>query len=287
MKKYILIAFILGLLIFSTVNAQTNIDSNKSHEKRNLEQNPANFTHTILAEECTATWCPNCPIAAEALYNVYSSGDYPFYYVSLVNDMNPIAKKRNRDYSFGLFKIYGFPTIYFDGGDTNVVGHGGTVEATENEYRFQIEQEGQRAPKQPITMESTVEWEGNAKLTVTITIENEGNLPYFGKLRSYVTEIVSRWRDYEGNPYHFALLDFAINKVVLLKPGETKELMGTFDGTEIHGNQTYEDITSDNIMVISAIFHWIPHFRRGYQGERFRQRYFAFIADQATAATPT
>ena len=38
--------------------------------------------------------------------------------------MNPIAKKRNQDYSFGIFKIYGFSTVYFDGGDLNIIGRG-------------------------------------------------------------------------------------------------------------------------------------------------------------------
>jgi len=286
MKKYILIGFVLTLLIASTINAQPNTDYKTSFEINNSEQKTLDFTHTIFAEESTANWCPNCPMAADALYNIYDSGDYPFYYVSLVNDMNPIAKNRNQDYSLGIFKIFAFPTVYFDGGNSNFIGHESTVEETEAEYRALIEQEGQRVPKQPITIESNVNWEGNATITVEVSITNDGNFLYFGKLRSYVTEIVSRWSDYEGNPYHFALLDFAINKVVLLKPGETKELMGTFDGTEIHGNQTYENITSDNIMVISTIFHWRPHFRRGFQGQGYRQKYFAFLADQTTAAIP-
>lgn len=279
MKKNILIGFIIMLLVSSTVNAISY------NEIPKISSN--DFTHTVFAEECTATWCPSCPTSTEALDNVYQSGDYPFYYVSLVGDMNPIARNRNRDFSFGIFKVYGFPTVYFDGGNTNFVGHASTVEETETEYRALIEEEGQRSPKQPITIESNVTWEGNATVNVKITITNEGNFLYFGKLRSYITEIVSRWIDYSGNPYHFALLDYAINKIVLLKPGETKEMMETFDGTMIHGNQTFEDITSDNIMVITAIFHWIPHFRKGYQGQGYRQRYFAFFADQATAAIPT
>lgn len=286
MKKQILIGLILTLLIFSTVSAQQIIEPSKSHDKEILSLNPANYTHTVLAEECTATWCPNCPTAAEALYNVYNSGEYDFYFVSLVNDMNTIAKKRNQDYSFGIFKIFGFPTVYFDGGNTNMVGHGGTVEATESEYQLLIEQEGQRIPKQPITMDSSVTWEGNAKLTVTIRITNDGNLPYFGRIRSYVTEIESRWLDYAGNPYHYAFLDYAVNKFILLMPGKEKTITGSFDGNKQHGNHTYEDITSDNIMVISSVFHWVPQYRIGYQSDEFTQRYFARVADQTTAATP-
>jgi thiol-disulfide isomerase/thioredoxin len=279
MKRHILIGFVMMLLIVSTVNAMAY--SGKT------QTTPKDFTHTVFAEESTATWCPNCPYAAEALHNIYQSGDYPFYYVALVDDMNSIAKNRNREYTFGIVKVLAFPTVYFDGGDTNFVGRKSTVELTEAQYRTLIEQEGARTPKQPITMDSSVTWDGTAKLTVTITIKNEGNLPYFGKLRSYVTEIVSRWNDNFGDPYHFGFLDYAVNKMVVLMPKKTKTITGTFDGTANHGNQTFGDITQDNIMVISAISNWIPHYRLGYQSGQYTQKYFAFFADQATAATPT
>lgn len=286
MKKYIILGLILMLTIVSTVNALPNSSSKQLLEINNYGQKSSSFTHSVFAEECTATWCPNCPIAAEALYNIYESGDYPFYYVSLVNDMNTLAKNRNREYSFGLYKVYAFPTVYFDGGDNNMVGRGNNVGETEAEYRTLIEKEGQRTPKQPITIESSVEWNNNAKLTVTVTITNNGNSPYLGKLRSYVTEIESRWIDQSGNPYHFAFLDYALNEIIILMPGKTKTITGIFDGTLDHGGQTFSDITLDNIMVISTISHWIPHYRLGYESSQYTQRYFAFYVDQTTAATP-
>ena len=286
MKKHIILGIILTLMVIPTVAAIPNSNYEKIIKTKDFEPQSANFTHTVFAEECTATWCPNCPTGAEAIHNIYNSGDYPFYFVSLIDDMNTVAKKRNREYSFGLYKGYAFPTIYFDGGNTNKVGRENTVQETENAYRTLIEEEGQRTPKQQITMDSSVSWEGNAKLTVTVTISNEGKSFYFGKLRSYVTEIESRWLDDLGNPYHFSLIDYAINKYVLLIPGKTKTVTGSFDGTDDHGGYTYEDITSDNIMVISTISNWTPHYRIGYQSEEFTQRYFARIVDQTTAATP-
>lgn len=279
MNKYFIIGFIAALMIVPAVNV---VAYNEEPAAKT-----ADFTHTVFAEETTATWCPNCPFAAKALKNIYDSSDYQFYYVALVDDMNSIAKNRDRDYSFGIVKVYAFPTVYFDGGDTNVVGRGSTVQQTESMYRPLIEQEGARAPKAPLTMTSSVTWNGNAKLTVTVDVTNGGSLPYFGRLRSYVTEIVSRWKDNSGDPYHFALLDYAINKVVLLMPGKTKTLTGTFDGTANHGNLTFADITQDNIMVISAVTNWIPHYRLGYQDSTYTQRYFALFADQATAAVPS
>ncbi|OGS39907.1 MAG: hypothetical protein A3K77_04840 [Euryarchaeota archaeon RBG_13_31_8] len=278
MKKYVITGLIITLLIASTVQA---ISFSINYDPVKVE-----FTHTVFAEESTATWCPNCPMAADALYNIYQSGDYPFYYVALVDDMSLIAKDRDRDFSFGIFKIYAFPTVYFDGGDTAFIGRESTVALTEAAYRELIEQEGIRTPKQPLTMESFVIWNGDAKITVTVNVTNDGNLPYFGKIRSYVTEIVSRWDDDTGSPYHFALIDYAINNMVLLMPKKTKTITGNFDGYADHGNQTYPDITQDNIMVISSISHWIPHYRVGYQSQNYTQKYFARYVDQATAAIP-
>ena len=91
---------------------------------------------------------------------------------------------------------------------------------------------------------------------------------------------------YEGDPYHFGFLDYALNKVIFLMPGESKTLTGIFDGTSDHGGQTYSDITSDNIMVISTTSNFKPHYSIGYQSDEYTQRYFAFYVDQTTAATP-
>jgi thiol-disulfide isomerase/thioredoxin len=286
MKKYITIGLIITLAIVSSVNALSSFNNKELLEINNYEQKGSSFTNTVFAEECTATWCPNCPIAAEALHNIYESGDYSFYYVSLVDDMNTLAKNRNQEYSFGIVNVYAFPTVYFDGGYTHMIGRGSNVVETESEYRALIEQAEQRTPRKPITMESSVIWNGNAKLTVTITITNQGNSLYLGKIRSHVTEIESRWVDDSGDPYHFGFLDYALNKLIFLMPGESKTLTGTFDGTSDHGGQTYSDITSDNIMVISTISNFVPHYRLGYQGDKYTQRYFAFYVDQTTAATP-
>ena len=206
MKKLFLSIFVFMLLIGTATQALSINSDTKIRVQPSGEPIIANFTHTVFVEETTATWCDNCPVGAEAIYNIYQSDEYDFYYVALVDDMNPIAKARNIDYTF-ISKIYAFPTLYFDGGDTNFVGRGSTVIATESEYRPLIEQEGQRTPRQPLTLETSATWDGNAKITVTITATNEGSLPYFGKIRSYVTEIESRWIDDSGDPYHFALLE--------------------------------------------------------------------------------
>ena len=142
MKK-ILIILTLMILISSYFGTAGAIISDIEDNHIDFEVENLDFTHTVFAEQCTATWCPNCPMVAEALRSIYESEDYPFYYVALVDDMNPIAKERNKDYSFGFYAIYAFPTVYFDGGNTNMVGRMMSVEATEDEFRDMIEAEGQ------------------------------------------------------------------------------------------------------------------------------------------------
>ena len=285
MNKF-LIGIILMIFFASAVQAITNTKPETSISSHMIEPTAADFTHTVFAEQFTTTWCPNCPTAAEALDNIYQSGDYPFYYVALVNDMNPIAKQRNRAYAFGLIKIYGYPSVYFDGGDTNMIGRYSNVQQTENEYRTLIQQEGQRTPRQPITLESDVAWDGNAKITITVTATNEGNFFYFGKLRAYITEIESRWLDSGDRPYDLGFLDFAINRFIFLFPNKPKTITVTWDGNADHQGQTFGDITADNIMVISTISHWFPHHRIAHISEELTQRYFAFYVDQTTAANP-
>ena len=282
-KLFIIIIFMLFLSFYGSASSIINEvkENNSFKEIENLD-----FTHTVFAEECVVTWCPNCPSSAEALSNIYDSGDYPFYYVSLVDDMNPIAKQRNTDYSLGLYTIYAFPTVYFDGGNTNFVGRMMTVEATENEYRDIIELEGNRINNHPIKLESSISWDGDAKITVSLTITNDGSKPYFGKIRSYVTEIESRWNDHNGIPFRFAFLDYALNQIIFIPTNNAKTLTGTFDGYLDHEGNTYQDISYDNIQVISTISHWIPHIRDGYQSGKYNQRYLSFPVDQTTSAIP-
>ncbi len=177
------------------------------------------------------------------------------------------------------YRAVAVPVVYFDGGNVNEVGDVG-----ESVYRSVIENAGEREVMQPLDMTSSVvTWEGNAKITVSIKIKNNGNFFYLGILRSFVTEIVSRWIGNDGNPYHFGFLDFAFNRPVFLLPKGERTFTTTWDGANPNGDQSFEDITEDNIMVISSISHWIPRVREGYED----RTYFAFIVDQSDGAIPT
>jgi len=82
------------------------------------------FTHTVFVEEATAEYCPYCPAMANALYTVYDSGDYPFYFTALItkdkqrNVINQVAL----DHLVNEYNHYAYPTAHFDGGYKTLVG---------------------------------------------------------------------------------------------------------------------------------------------------------------------
>lgn len=80
-----------------------------------------NLTHTVIVEVASKKRCGYCPIMEDALYKVYDSGKYPFYFINLVY-------KRNREASELLFDPWeGYnqkvvPEAYVDGGYGIIVG---------------------------------------------------------------------------------------------------------------------------------------------------------------------
>ena len=82
------------------------------------------FTHTVFAEEFTATWCVYCPSAAENLMLIYEDApgepyyDDNFFFVALITDVNDKADDRMGDFP----DVTGYPTVIFDGNDEKVSG---------------------------------------------------------------------------------------------------------------------------------------------------------------------
>ena len=84
MKKIIL--FIVAAILFVSpfAAATTMTTSENTQSQKTISSTTSTFTHNVFIEEGTTTWCPNCPNAAEALYSMYNSSEYPFYFVALV-----------------------------------------------------------------------------------------------------------------------------------------------------------------------------------------------------------
>ena len=272
MRKKIVTISILLIMFFTVFNGTALSKTFRTND--DLSSNTISFTHTVLAEFGGVTWCPHCPPASEALYRIYNSSDYPFYYVFFVRDKNPIAGERMKQY----FAWY-IPMVYLDGG---YIAEERNQEAA---YREAIQQSGERVVHN-INISLDVTWMGDARIKVDITVRNLDNKFYFGWLRTYVTEITSRWIDQKGLPFHFGFLDYAFNKLISIPPNGEFTSSTIWDGNQQHGNLTYSDITKDNIMVISAVSYWYPHINKNPWDKPRPLRYMAFYVDQTTAAKP-
>ncbi len=188
MKKIIGLIIMMVLFVSSFVAATTITTSDKTQSQRTMPITTLEFTHNVFVEEGVTTWCPNCPNAAEALYSLYNNSEYSFYFVALVSDQNPLAQDR----SWGHYREYAIPTIFIDGGFNQLVGQAQL-------YRSSIEEAGARTIH-PLELTTTVTGHGDATLDITVTVKNTGSTPYLGYVRSYVTEIVSRWNNQKEIP---------------------------------------------------------------------------------------
>ena len=131
----------------------------------NPGSNTANedFTHTIFAEEGTATWCRYCPAMANATYSVYESGEYPFYFIAFVIDKVDLAY----NYIIDNYNLVGYPSIYFDGGYKVMVGGYDDPEL----YANKVISSGGRDVHQ-VDLGISVEWLGGGDLKIDVSITN-------------------------------------------------------------------------------------------------------------------
>lgn len=120
------------------------------------------FTHTVFVEEGTATWCPYCPAMAQALNSVYSSGDYPFYFIAHVADKNPLSNQRLES-----LNLLGYPSSFFDGGDKVLVGG----YEQESYYITKLEQCGRR-DVHSLDLSIDVSWSDENGVDITVSIKN-------------------------------------------------------------------------------------------------------------------
>jgi len=278
MKKQVLIILAVALLASPLVAAVPTTQTPETLSTQAPPTQPAStFTHTVFIEEGSTTRCPNCPEAAEALYALYlNNSQFPFYYMALVLDRNKEAATR-------FARHYGgqaIPTLFFDGGNKTQVGATGNQQQTQQLYRGLIDDCGIRTVT-PLNLTTTVVGHDNAKYDITVTIKNLGTARYIGWLRASVTEIVSRWKDELNHPYHFAFLSYALQRLVILQPDQSKTFTTTWNGAAKHGNLTFPDLVDGNVMVISAVADIHPHSIAAIQ---YVKKHTAFYIDQTAAA---
>ena len=217
------------------------------------------FTHTVFAEEFTATWCVYCPSAAENLMLIYENVpgepyyDDNFFFVALITDVNDKADDRMGDFP----DVTGYPTVIFDGNDEKVSGG----QSSTANYEQAIDTTGQRDDTD-ISLEIEMNHLGNDRLDISvgITWDEDGsfsNPTFNGYVRAYIVEKISRYNNYDGDPYHFGFLDYAFDQTIELEPREKQSLSTVWTGgdhQDKNGND-FSDIDYDNINVFVAFFN--------------------------------
>lgn len=257
----------IAVLLLSTAVGAVAI-SNTEHEPIN-DLGKMEYTHTVLVEVGTATWCPSCPASNTAWHSIYGSGDYDFEYTELVYDMNPTASSR-----FYEFNPKYVPTSYWDGGQYTYPGT-----STNTFYQY-LDSSGSRDVPD-VVAELDVTWLGSAQIEIGYSVVNNEASSYPGRLRIYILELESTyWDDYSGNPYYHAFLDFAVNQAIDIPASGTISDTVVWDGVA----EGYSGISSDNIQVILAVFDDEAH--DGYSDPPSGNPFSAYYSDECVAATP-
>jgi hypothetical protein len=268
MKKTTVFLIIGVLLMMSAYTSSLSASTSPSIPATKV------FTHTMFVELGTELPCPNCHVAREALHKIYTSNDYPFYYVSLVDFVDTAAINRIDDYN-----IWGYPTVWFDGGYKVELGSFPECEAY---YRQDITDCGARVVPN-IDINLTAIWLGDAQINITVNVLNHESASYDGHLRVYVTEVESArgWNDTEGNPYTFPLLDYAFNQDIVISSSGAWTNSLIWDGHDYTDAQGYDfsNIQYGNLEVIAAVFN--SQINQGYSDPPNGNPFDAYYVDDA------
>jgi thiol-disulfide isomerase/thioredoxin len=227
---------------------------------------PETLVHTVFIEEATAVWCTNCPSIANILHELYQSKTYNFYYVSLIDKANTQTNDRlSKDYN-----IFGYPTVFIDGGYKVLFG----ADNTESDFVNAI-QEAKFRTAQKIKLTVSAEYlNATQEVVVNAWVENRGNETYRGNLKIYLTEIVSHLSGYDSKPYAYGFLEYLMVQDISLD-ANTKETY-----SKISDISAYD---YENLMIIAVVFNSEKHTT--YANPRTNENAFdAYFAD-ATNAT--
>lgn len=268
MKKITLILIMSAILMTSAFPASLSASTSPSIAQTKT------FTHTMFAELGTELPCSNCHVAREALHKVYTSNDYPFYYVTLVDFVDTAAIDRIDEYN-----LYGYPTVWFDGGYHVTVGG---LPEDEAYYRQDLTDCGARAVPN-IDVNLTATWLGNAQIDIDVNVLNSESSSYNGHIHVYVTEVESTmgWNDTVGHPYTFPLLDYAFNQDISIASSNAWADSLIWDGHDHNDGQgnDFGNIQFGNLEVIAAVFNSEVH--QGFSDPPSGNPFDAYYVDDA------
>jgi len=277
LSKKVLILAITTLLILVTIPSFSG-EIGEANKVLDLYDEPANSptpkrTHTVLAEYGTSTTCGYCKYANQALKNIYWDGTQDLCVVTFVAQ-NSYSSQR-----FTQYNLYGYPTVWFDGGYKVVIGAGSTASAQAN-YNTAIDQ-CEVYSVYDVDLQLSANWLGSATMEISVSVQNNEASTYDGHIRVYVIEKNSTfWTDTNSLPYGFAFLNYAFNQDISINTGNTWQ-----DTTVWNGNDYgFGSITQDNTMVVAAVFN--DDWHQGYSYNPPSNPFDAYYVDESTVAIP-
>ena len=253
----------------NTTTDNTSSQNNTNNETKN--NNQEKLIHYIFVEEGTATTCRYCPVVATIIDKLYNSGNYHFYYVSLVEDKSKKAYDRLvKDYN-----RFGLPSVYIDGGYRVIRGA-----QSESDYAQTIrDAEKRKVPAVSVNVTASYD-ENNSELITNVVINNYENITYSGRLRLYLTEKISRWYNTitaeteEIEPYHFGFVDYITDKQVTIESNDNLTLSYTNKLSDFAVN----DLDYENLVIFGVLFN--SEKRTGYSyPEKKENQFDAYYAD--------
>lgn len=202
-------------------------------------------------------------------------GNLDFYHISLVDDKCQWAKQRRIQYN-----LYGFPTVFHDGGYDVDVGAGST-QGAKTTYTNSLNYCGNRVVPN-IDVDTKLEWLGGALMRVTVTVDNNTPSNYEGTVRAFITEKVSslNWKDGFQNLYTYPMLDYAMVEAVDIPANSTWSNTIEYDGA-LHNSgmgQSYANITWNNIAIITGVYN--AEWHQGYAYPPSSNPFDAYYVDE-------
>ena len=223
-----------------------------------------NYSHTVFVGVGTSQNCEPCDPWNQHIHDAYVSGEYDFEYVEMIefDHEGKVLNQKAHEWAES-YGIEGYPTSISDGDYQRIVGY------YPGKLPDVLDACGSREVAD-IIANITLSWLGNATIQVNITIQNNESIQYNGHIRAFITEIVSRYDTFWGNPYHFGFLDYAFDKDIFIDAGEEYINSTVWNGNEHadnHGDD-FGDIIANNIQVTMAIYNNSD----GYVDETVRAR---------------
>lgn len=121
------------------------------------------YTHTIFLEIGSDSNCGSCPGMANKVKDIYNSGNYPFYYATMVVNEKPEAWNRMRD----DYNLSYLPTAFYEGGTDVLIGS----DPSEEDHRAIIENSGKRDVHE-LDFSLSVYWTGDGEIQIDVSITN-------------------------------------------------------------------------------------------------------------------